>query len=175
MVELKYYTDNSITSTSSDEEEIFKCKSYLFNTSVIVVRMSSSEDMITQLKSSVYNLLNTVGNNEVSLDQMNQYKSILDDFLKFGGSKDDIIVKIGETFFNYFLKGGLNDRSTQGPSDDEVVEGSKLIQFDYLENFMKDSFLEVGVPDKEASICAQVLMDADKRGIDSHGIGRLKV
>ena len=31
-----------------------------------------------------------------------------------------------------------------------------------------------GVPEKEAIISADVLIEADKRGIDSHGIGRLK-
>ncbi len=39
---------------------------------------------------------------------------------------------------------------------------------------MNDSFLAIGVPEKEAKICANVLIEADKRGIDSHGIGRLK-
>ena len=32
----------------------------------------------------------------------------------------------------------------------------------------------MGVPDDEAVIAADVLLEADKRGISSHGIGRLK-
>ena len=35
-------------------------------------------------------------------------------------------------------------------------------------------FEGLGVPAKEAKTCADVLIEADKRGIDSHGIGRLK-
>ena len=48
------------------------------------------------------------------------------------------------------------------------------IEFDIMERFMVDVFKGLGVPDDEAAICAEVLITADKRGIDSHGIGRLK-
>lgn len=44
--------------------------------------------------------------------------------------------------------------------------------FDLLENFMKDVFLLLDVPQNDAKICAEVLIAADKLGIDSHGIGR---
>ena len=39
---------------------------------------------------------------------------------------------------------------------------------------MRDVFQGIGVPEPDAKICADVLIAADKRGIDSHGIGRLK-
>jgi len=39
---------------------------------------------------------------------------------------------------------------------------------------MKDVFIKVGVPPEDAAICANVLIESDKRGIDSHGIGRFK-
>ena len=45
---------------------------------------------------------------------------------------------------------------------------------DRLEQFMIDVFQGIGVPEPDAKICADVLITADKRGIDSHGIGRLK-
>lgn len=48
------------------------------------------------------------------------------------------------------------------------------VKFDTMESFMKDVFMGVGVPEKDAEVCADVLITADKRGIDSHGIGRLK-
>lgn len=48
------------------------------------------------------------------------------------------------------------------------------IKFDVMEQFMVDVFKGVGVPEEDAKICANVLIAADKRGIDSHGIGRLK-
>lgn len=53
-------------------------------------------------------------------------------------------------------------------------ENPVWMDFDLLENFMADVFRGIGVPDADARICADVLITADKRGIDSHGVGRLK-
>jgi L-2-hydroxycarboxylate dehydrogenase (NAD+) len=41
-------------------------------------------------------------------------------------------------------------------------------------DFMMDVFQHLGVPEDEARICTDVLITADLRGIDSHGVGRLK-
>lgn len=41
-------------------------------------------------------------------------------------------------------------------------------------NFIIDVFKGLGVPVEDATICADVLTEADRRGIDSHGIARLK-
>jgi L-2-hydroxycarboxylate dehydrogenase (NAD+) len=51
--------------------------------------------------------------------------------------------------------------------------GHVWVPFDLLEAFMVDVFKGVGVPEADARICADVLIGADKRGIDSHGVGRL--
>lgn len=48
------------------------------------------------------------------------------------------------------------------------------IDFDTMEKFMIDVFKGLGVPESDARICADVLITSDKRGIESHGIGRLK-
>ena len=48
------------------------------------------------------------------------------------------------------------------------------VSFDIMEKFIIDVFKGLGVPEEEAKICADVLITADKRGIDSHGINRLK-
>jgi LDH2 family malate/lactate/ureidoglycolate dehydrogenase len=48
------------------------------------------------------------------------------------------------------------------------------IDFNVMENFMVDVFKGIGVPEEDAKVCAEVLIAADKRGIDSHGVGRLK-
>ncbi len=48
------------------------------------------------------------------------------------------------------------------------------LDFDTLERFMADGFQAAGVPEADAKICAEVLITSDKRGIDSHGIGRFK-
>ena len=48
------------------------------------------------------------------------------------------------------------------------------VDFGTLENFMRDVLVGAGVPPADAAVCAEVLITADKLGIDSHGIGRLK-
>lgn len=55
-------------------------------------------------------------------------------------------------------------------SDEQTYQ----IDFDTLEKYMIDVFLGLGVPREDAEVCADVLITSDKRGIDSHGIGRLK-
>ena len=46
--------------------------------------------------------------------------------------------------------------------------------FDRLEEFMRIAFTAAGVPEADARTCAAVLIESDKRGIDSHGVGRFK-
>ncbi|MBN2402148.1 MAG: Ldh family oxidoreductase [Spirochaetes bacterium] len=48
------------------------------------------------------------------------------------------------------------------------------INFEKMEKFMIEVFKRIGVPEDDAKVCADVLITADKRGIDSHGVNRLK-
>jgi LDH2 family malate/lactate/ureidoglycolate dehydrogenase len=48
------------------------------------------------------------------------------------------------------------------------------VPFDQMEAFMVEVFKGIGVPEDDARVCADVLITADKRGIDSHGTNRLK-
>lgn len=45
---------------------------------------------------------------------------------------------------------------------------------DVVRQFMQDVFQGLGAPQDEARICAEVLIASDLRGIESHGVGRLK-
>ncbi len=51
---------------------------------------------------------------------------------------------------------------------------STFVAFDVMERFIADVFKGLGVPEEDAKICADVLITADKLGIDSHGVNRLK-
>ncbi len=55
-----------------------------------------------------------------------------------------------------------------------MYEDCVWIDFETMERFMVDVFTGLGVPEDDAKVCAEVLITSDKRGIDSHGIGRLK-
>ncbi len=56
----------------------------------------------------------------------------------------------------------------------DQYKNCKWIPFDVLEKFMKDALAGAGIPREDAEIISDVLIESDKRGIDSHGIGRLK-
>jgi len=43
-----------------------------------------------------------------------------------------------------------------------------------MEAFMRDVFIALGTPREEAEVIADVLITSDKRGIESHGMGRCK-
>jgi LDH2 family malate/lactate/ureidoglycolate dehydrogenase len=49
-----------------------------------------------------------------------------------------------------------------------------IINFGYMKQFMKDVFIAYGVTPDRAETCSEILIEADRRGIDSHGLGRLK-
>jgi len=51
---------------------------------------------------------------------------------------------------------------------------TQRIPAETIEQFVQDVFVGLGVPKAEAAISARVLITSDLRGIDSHGVGRLK-
>lgn len=48
------------------------------------------------------------------------------------------------------------------------------IKWDTIFRFMTEAFVAAGVPKEDAEICADVLCESDKRGIESHGCNRFK-
>ena len=54
------------------------------------------------------------------------------------------------------------------------MEKTPYVSWDLIGDFMKCAFMKVGVPEKDAEICADVLMESDRRGIESHGCNRFK-
>ena len=56
----------------------------------------------------------------------------------------------------------------------DYMETQSRFAADALHQFCNEAFTKLGVPDEEARITADVLIYADLRGIDSHGIAHLK-
>ena len=56
----------------------------------------------------------------------------------------------------------------------EATTNVPRVDLETLERFMIDVLTGVGVPQADAEIVADVLVTADRLGIDSHGISRLK-
>ena len=53
-------------------------------------------------------------------------------------------------------------------------ETRPYIAWDVVRDFMVKAFSALGVPEADAEICAEVLMESDRRGIESHGVNRFK-
>ena len=49
------------------------------------------------------------------------------------------------------------------------------VPVEVLQRFVEQVFVALGTPLEDAHICAEVLIASDLRGIESHGVGRLKV
>ena len=49
------------------------------------------------------------------------------------------------------------------------------VQVDALQHFMETAFVKLGVTEQDAKICAEILITSDLRGIESHGVGRLRM
>ena len=54
------------------------------------------------------------------------------------------------------------------------METRPYVPWDMIGSFMVDVFKAYGVPEEDAKICADVLMESDRRGIESHGCNRFK-
>lgn len=53
-------------------------------------------------------------------------------------------------------------------------KGCVWLDFPFLERFMFDALRAAGLPEGDARTVTEILIESDRRGIDSHGIGRLK-
>ena len=55
-----------------------------------------------------------------------------------------------------------------------MTETRPYVAWDLMNRFMIDAFTGFGVPREDAKICADVLLESDRRGIESHGCNRFK-
>lgn len=51
---------------------------------------------------------------------------------------------------------------------------TNIVDWETITNFVIDAFKGYGIPEDDAKICADVLLESDKRGIESHGVNRFK-
>lgn len=55
-----------------------------------------------------------------------------------------------------------------------MEENRPFVPWELMNSFMIDAFTGYGVPKEDAEICADVLLESDRRGIESHGCNRFK-
>jgi L-2-hydroxycarboxylate dehydrogenase (NAD+) len=101
------------------------------------------------------------------------------------GREQDVVFQIGTSVYGYgagtIVNGVPSKKAKVLPHEDHHNENTDagkpadpIVDFAYMKAFMKDVFLSYDVPEDRAEICSDVLIEADFRGIDSHGLGRLK-
>ena len=49
-----------------------------------------------------------------------------------------------------------------------------IVDWKTITGFVTEAFIRYGVPEDDARLCADVLIEADRRGIESHGVNRFK-
>lgn len=54
------------------------------------------------------------------------------------------------------------------------METRPYVSWELMRSFMEDAFVGYGVPKEDAAICTDVLLESDRRGIESHGCNRFK-
>ncbi|MBP3894524.1 MAG: Ldh family oxidoreductase [Atopobiaceae bacterium] len=55
-----------------------------------------------------------------------------------------------------------------------TTDNRPYIPWELMNDFLIDAFVGYGVPREDAAICADVLLESDRRGIESHGCNRFK-
>ena len=88
----------------------------------------------------------------------------------------DVLFAIGSSVYGVSVpapakKAKTTNGGSAGAGEEE--EPDPIVDFDYMKKFMYEVFLSYGVTPERAEICSDVLIESDKRGIDSHGLGRL--
>jgi len=53
-------------------------------------------------------------------------------------------------------------------------EKRNYLDWEFVTNFVTDAFVGYGIPREDAEICTDILLESDKRGIESHGVNRFK-
>jgi LDH2 family malate/lactate/ureidoglycolate dehydrogenase len=54
------------------------------------------------------------------------------------------------------------------------METRPYVSWELIGDFMRAAFEAKGIPPEDAAICAEILMESDRRGIESHGVNRFK-
>ena len=55
-----------------------------------------------------------------------------------------------------------------------MTDNRPFVSWELMNAFLIDAFVGYGVPREDAAICADVLLESDRRGIESHGCNRFK-
>lgn len=129
--------------------------------------MSSTD----KLRADLLSLIGSNSNGHIDDKIREDFKNLFNKYRENNpesNASNDVIIAIGENVF------GIEKQSVKKSQNDAISTPDVIIPFEKMKAFMKDVFLSYDVPEDRAETCAEVLIEADRRGIDSHGLGRLK-
>lgn len=135
----------------------------------VAAMAAAGEDALASLRAAAAAILARGGAPTAAAKE--EYAGLMARWAAAGGPADDAVVAVGSAVY------GVEAAAAAKPAAEAKAAAPAVayarVDFDFLEGFMKDVFVQYGVPDEEAVTAAKVLIESDKRGIDSHGIGRL--
>ena len=138
------------------------------------IKMSSAAALRTEL-------LDLIGQNPGGHLDAALRSTFADKLQAYAASDDadpsDVLFAIGSSVYGVSVpppakKAKTTSNGGSGAAEEE--EADPILDFDYMKKFMYEVFISYGVTPERAEICSDVLIESDKRGIDSHGLGRLK-
>jgi L-2-hydroxycarboxylate dehydrogenase (NAD+) len=139
----------------------------IFATSCLYA-INSIQAAPSSLRSELLGLVGKSPSGHLDTKIINEFSTKLKAFAETPGvDSSDIIFAIGSSVFGV----DITPPQTQTAGS---VEKPVIVDFLYMKQFMKDVFLSYGCTEDQAEVSSDVLIEADKRGIDSHGLGRLK-
>lgn len=128
------------------------------------------------LKAELFSLITKNSSGHLDSEIINEFSTKLKAYAALPNvESSDILFAIGSSVFGVDIPPAKKESSgSDSDSHTGTVEEPVIVDFEYMKKFMKDVFISYGCTEEQAEISSDVLIEADKRGIDSHGLGRLK-
>jgi L-2-hydroxycarboxylate dehydrogenase (NAD+) len=137
--------------------------------SVLLVAVSGSSSTTSSTRIALWNLFQDHPAGHLDATIRSQVQDLLKDLRDSRTPQDDVLFAIGSA-----LNGATPPPASASKEKTTPEEPVVIVDFEFMKQFMMDVFESYGVPSDRAETCAEVLIQADRRGIDSHGLGRLK-
>ena len=135
---------------------------------ILTLAATSNSSQIDSLRKSLFNILQEHPHGHLDATIRTTFGTMLQEYANHDDhDPKDVLFNIGSSVFGI-------DLYYPPPRRRETESHPVIVSFDYMKEFMKHVFLSYGVGEERAEICADVLIESDRRGIDSHGLGRLK-
>lgn len=136
---------------------------------------SSTAFTSNKIRSEILDLIEKNPNGHLDTTVREEVSSKLSEYANSrNGDTTDVLFAIGKSVFGAKISSSKPAEAASAAKKEEAKQNDVIIDFDYMKQFMKDTFLTYGCTEEQAETCSEVLIEADKRGIDSHGLGRLK-